>query len=88
LDRGNRVVELGEVISAALADERVTEVMVNENGAVWCDRLGDRMSLLSETLRADRAARLAGSVATLLDRVANGEHPIVEGDASSFVFRF
>jgi Flp pilus assembly CpaF family ATPase len=27
--------ELGEVILAALADERVVEVMVNEDGAVW-----------------------------------------------------
>lgn len=80
--------ELGEVILAALADERVVEVMVNEDGAVWCDRLGEGMSLLPDTLSADRAASLVGSVAALLDRVANAEHPIVEGELPFFGFRF
>ena len=80
--------ELGEVILAALADERVVEVMVNEDGAVWCDRLGEGMSRLPETLSADRAASLVGSVAALLDRVANAEHPIVEGELPFFGFRF
>jgi type IV secretion system protein VirB11 len=80
--------ELGEVILAALADERVVEVMVNEDGAVWCDRLGDGMALLPETLSADRAASLVGTVAALLDRVANAEQPIVEGELPFFGFRF
>jgi len=80
--------ELGEVILAALADERVVEVMVNEDGAVWCDRLGEGMSRLPETLSADRAASLVGSVAALLDRVANSEHPVVEGELPFFGFRF
>ena len=80
--------ELGETILAALADERVVEVMVNEDGAVWCDRLGEGMSRLPETMSADRAASLVGSVAALLDRVANAEHPIVEGELPFFGFRF
>ncbi len=80
--------ELGEAILAALADERVVEVMVNEDGAVWCDRLGEGMSRLAETMSADRAASLVGSVAALLERVANAEHPIVEGELPFFGFRF
>lgn len=80
--------ELGEVILEALADDHVVEVMVNEDGAVWCDRLGEGMSRLPETVSADRAASLVGSVAALLNRVANGQHPIVEGELPFFGFRF
>lgn len=76
------------MILAALADERVVEVMVNEDGAVWCDRLGEGMSRLHETLSADRAASLVGSVAALLDRVANAEQPVVERELPVFGFRF
>ena len=67
--------ECNQAAGMLLRDERVVEVMVNEDGAVWCDRLGDGMALLPDTFRAERAANLVGTVASLLDQVANTEHP-------------
>lgn len=80
--------ELGDVVLEALEDELVVEVMVNEDGRVWCDRLGEGMSLLPTTLSPEQAESLVGTVAALLETVANAEHPIVEGELPFFGFRF
>jgi Flp pilus assembly CpaF family ATPase len=72
--------ELGPEILGALEDPAVVEIMVNEDGGVWCDRLGSGMERLPAILSAHQAARLVGTVATLLCTVANAEHPIVEGE--------
>lgn len=88
MHRRGRWGNLRSSIASSLADERVVEVMVNEDGAVWCDRLGEGMSLVPDRLSADRAASLVGSVAALLNRVANAEHPIIEGELPFFGFRF
>jgi P-type conjugative transfer ATPase TrbB len=80
--------ELGLVVLEALADEKTIEVMVNPDGRVWWDRLGDGQSLLPDEFSAERAESLVGTVAALLDTVANQEHPIVEGELPFFGFRF
>ena len=80
--------ELGPVVLEALADEKTIEVMVNPDGRVWWDRLGDGQSLLPDEFSAERAESLVGTVASLLDTVANQEHPIVEGELPFFGFRF
>jgi type IV secretion system protein VirB11 len=80
--------ELGPVVLEALADEKTIEVMVNPDGRVWWDRLGDGQSLLPDEFSAERAESLVGTVAALLDTVANQEHPIVEGELPFFGFRF
>jgi Flp pilus assembly CpaF family ATPase len=72
--------ELGPEILGALEDPAVVEIMVNEDGGVWCDRLGSGMERLPAVLSPHQAARLVGTVATLLCTVANAEHPIVEGE--------
>jgi len=80
--------ELGPVVLEALGDEKTIEVMVNPDGRVWWDRLGDGQSLLPDEFSAERAESLVGTVASLLDTVANQEHPIVEGELPFFGFRF
>ena len=86
--RGKLHRELGPVVLEALADEKTIEVMVNPDGRVWWDRLGDGLSLLPDEFSAERAESLVGTVAALLDTVANEEHPIVEGELPFFGFRF
>jgi type IV secretion system protein VirB11 len=80
--------ELGPVVLEALADEKTIEVMVNPDGGVWWDRLEEGQSLLPDVFSAERAESLVGTVASLLDTVANQEHPIVEGELPFFGFRF
>ncbi|MCZ7537639.1 MAG: P-type conjugative transfer ATPase TrbB [Acidimicrobiia bacterium] len=80
--------ELGPVVLEALGDEKTIEVMVNPDGRVWWDRLGDGQSLLPDEFSAERAESLVGTVAALLDTVANQGHPIVEGELPFFGFRF
>jgi type IV secretion system protein VirB11 len=80
--------ELGPVVLGALADEKTIEVMVNPDGGVWWDRLGDGQSLLPDELSPERAESLVGTVAALLGTVANDAHPIVEGELPFFGFRF
>ncbi|NIM63948.1 MAG: P-type conjugative transfer ATPase TrbB, partial [Acidobacteria bacterium] len=80
--------ELGPTILEALADAAVLEVMVNGDGQVWCDRLGDGMALLPDRFSPERAESLVGTVASLLDSVANSQRPIVEGELPFFDFRF
>ncbi|MCP5056955.1 MAG: Flp pilus assembly complex ATPase component [bacterium] len=80
--------ELGSVVLEALADDKTVEVMVNPDGRVWWDRLGDGQSLLPDRFTAERAESLVGTVAALLNTVANQEEPIVEGELPFFGFRF
>jgi len=80
--------ELGPVVLEALADEKTIEVMVNPDGLVWWDQLEDGQSLLPDEFSAERAESLVGTVAALLDTVANQDHPIVEGELPFFGFRF
>ena len=60
--------ELGAVVLEALGDEKTIEVMVNPDGRVWWDRLGDGQSLLPDEFSAERAESLVGTVAALLER--------------------
>jgi type IV secretion system protein VirB11 len=62
---------MGPVIAAALADRLVVEVMVNPDGKIWVDRIGQGRSWTGENLApadADRILRLladhAGEVVT------------------------
>jgi type IV secretion system protein VirB11 len=62
---------MGPVIAAALADRMVVEVMVNPDGKIWVDRIGEGRSWTGEHLApadADRILRLladhAGEVVT------------------------
>ncbi len=62
---------MGPVIAAALADRLVVEVMVNPDGRIWVDRIGEGRSFTGQSLEpadADRILRLladhAGEVVT------------------------
>ena len=62
---------MGPVIAEALADRLVVEVMVNPDGRIWIDRIGEGRSFTGKSLEpadADRILRLladhAGEVVT------------------------
>lgn len=72
--------ELGPTILTALADPNVIEVMVNPDGRLWLDVLGDGMCDTGEKIDPAQSESLLGTVAAMLGTVLNVEHPILEGE--------
>lgn len=72
--------ELGETVLAALDDRRVVEVLLNPDGRLWVDRLGEGLSDTGATMPAAQARSLIGTVASMLGMAVSPEHPIVEGE--------
>jgi type IV secretion system protein VirB11 len=72
--------ELGPTILAALADPDVVEVMLNPDGRLWLDVLGNGMQDTGERIEPSQAESLLGTVAMMLGTVVNAEHPILEGE--------
>jgi P-type conjugative transfer ATPase TrbB len=71
--------ELGPTIVAALADPKVVEVMLNADGVLWLDVLGEGMRDTGVHMSATQAENLLRTIASALDVVANADHPILEG---------
>jgi P-type conjugative transfer ATPase TrbB len=71
--------ELGETVVAALADPKVVEIMLNADGYLWLDVLGEGMRSTGVGMSAMQAENLLRTVASALEAVANAEHPILEG---------
>jgi type IV secretion system protein TrbB len=71
--------ELGETVVAALADPRVVEVMLNADGFLWLDVLGEGLNNTGVRMSATQAENLLRTIASALDLVANAEHPLLEG---------
>ena len=71
--------ELGREVVAALQDDAVIEVMLNTDGRLWCDRLGEGMSCIGE-MSAPNALALLGTIADGLGTVITKQSPILEGE--------
>lgn len=71
--------ELGKEIIDALADKSVVEIMLNSDGRLWVDKLGEGMSLIGE-MSQPNALALMGTIANSLDTVVTKESPILEGE--------
>ena len=71
---------MGPAIAEALADPRTVEVMVNPNGRLWLDRLGEGRSdtgIVIEPVQVERIIRL---VATHARSEVHVERPIVSAE--------
>lgn len=73
---------LGERVLAALADPTVTEILLNPDGRLWLDTFSGLRDT-GQTIAPTRAENLIGTVAACLNAVANGDHPILEGELPS-----
>lgn len=80
--------ELGVVLEDLLAQEAVVEVMRNEDGRVWVDRLAQGLAPAGFEIPPEIAENLLGTVAALLGTVVNEEHPILEGELPFYGARF
>ena len=80
--------ELGATLAGLLADEEVVEVMRNEDGRMWVDRLGSGLAPAGFEVSPETAENLLGTVAALLGTVVNEAHPILEGELPYYGARF
>lgn len=66
---------MGPVIAAALADKRVVEVMVNPDGKIWVDRIGEGRSFTGQLLGPDDANRILRLLADHVGEVVTKDRP-------------
>ena len=72
--------ELGDAVVQALTDEDITEVMRNADGELWLDSRSRGLVRANAQMSPAQAESLLSTVAGLLDRVVNRDHPILEAE--------
>ena len=72
--------ELGAEITAFLDDESVTEIMLNQDGTVWIDRMGEGMSRTGVVMARERAMLVIGSVAAYKHTTVNAKKPLLSAN--------
>jgi type IV secretion system protein TrbB len=80
--------QLGPRILAAIADSRITDILVNDDGRVWFEAHGKGIYEAGFSMPASQVESLIGTAAAALGAVANAEHPIVEGELPIERIRF
>lgn len=71
--------ELGKDICTALNDDTVIEIMLNENGSLWIERIESGMELIGSFSESNAHAIIA-TVASTLNTIVIPESPILEAD--------
>ena len=71
--------ELGPVVLAALSDPQTVEVMLNADGTLWQERLGEPMREIG-AMDVWQAESLLRHVAAMLKTVITREQPILDGE--------
>jgi type IV secretion system protein TrbB len=71
---------MGPVIAAALADPTVIEVMVNPDGSLWLDRLGEGRTNTGKRLEAGEIERIIRLVASHVRVEVHAGNPVVSAE--------
>lgn len=71
---------MGPAIAAALADPRVSEVMINPDGVLRLDRLGEGRIDTGETMEPAQVERIIRLVASHVRAEVHGDAPIVSAE--------
>src|SRR4051812_18398375 len=64
--------ELGELICAALDDPKVIEILLNCDGALFIERLGEPMTKVCDGFDPKQAEAIIGTIASSLSPRSNG----------------
>ncbi|MFW5498436.1 MULTISPECIES: P-type conjugative transfer ATPase TrbB [unclassified Maridesulfovibrio] len=70
---------MGAIIMAALEDPEVVEIMVNPDGKLWVEKLGEEMKEAGE-IQPQQTRMIISLVASSLETTVTKESPIVEGE--------
>jgi type IV secretion system protein VirB11 len=68
---------MGEVVMAAMLDKAVVEIMVNPDGKIWVDRIGEGRAWTGERLEASAAERILRALATHAGIAVTADQPRV-----------
>lgn len=79
---------LGKAAGSLLKDDSVIELMLNHDGKLWVDRLGEGRSDTGHVLSAEDAERAIFIVASSIDTVCNRDNPILSAELPGSGFRF
>ncbi len=71
--------DLGQAVLAALADPQTVEIMLNADGILWQECLGNKMQPIGKMLPS-RAEAVMRTIATCLDTTITRKNPILEGE--------
>lgn len=71
--------DLGPLVVAALADPKTVEVVLNPDGRLWCERLGEPMRCIG-SLGASRAAAAIRTIAGFYAKEVTRQSPLLEGE--------
>jgi type IV secretion system protein VirB11 len=74
------ITALGPDIAAAMRDARVVEIMVNPDGALRLDRLGEGRTDTDVRMAPDQVERIIRLVASHARAEVHGEHPIISAE--------
>ncbi len=80
LVREKLIRELGPTIMQALADPKIVEIMLNPDGILWVDVLGEGLRDTGTRIAAAKAENMLGTIAAMLDITLDVEHPILQGE--------
>ena len=80
-ERGKKKLErdMGDLLLGALYDSKTVDLMVNPDGKVWQERLGERMKCIG-TIRATQAEAIIKTVAAYHGKEVTRTSPYVEGE--------
>lgn len=79
---------LGEVAGRLLKDDAVVELMLNHDGKLWVDKLGEGRSDSGYTISPEDAERAIFIVASSIKSVCNRDQPILSAELPGSGFRF
>ena len=71
--------DLGEVFLAALADPATVEILLNADGNLWQERLGEPLRPIG-TMIASRAEAVLRTIAACLQTTITRDKPTIEGE--------
>lgn len=71
--------DLGNAVLSALADPQTVEIMLNADGILWQECLGNKMLPIGKMLPS-RAEAVMRTIATCLDSTITRKNPILEGE--------
>lgn len=80
--------EFGPPVCRALADDNVTEIMVNPDGTVWVETYAAGLVNTGDVLPAMAVENVITTVAALLDSVVTPTQPVVDGELPFSGHRF
>src|SRR3954470_9510224 len=80
--------ELGELICRALDDPKVIEILLNCDGALFIERLGEPMTKVCDGFDPKQAEAIIGTIASSLSTTCTRESPILSGEMPILGARF